>query len=135
MVYRSRKKGGKLPPFVPLTWKMLNSSAYKKLKQSSAKALPYFLGKVKLPLFDPQRYSSPFSFSYTEAKKYGFANGTFSRVIIDLMDKGFIDPKDKGGLRGDCKTSNKFMLSQRWEEYGTKNFNEVKWQCFAPKNI
>jgi len=69
MGYRSRKKGWKLPPFVPLTWKMLNSSAYKKLKQSSAKALPYFLGKVKLPLFDPQRYSSPFFFFLHRSQK------------------------------------------------------------------
>lgn len=132
---RGRRNSGKLPPFVALTWKMLNSSAYKKLTFSAAKALPYFLGKVKLPLSDPQRYSSPFSFSYTEAKKYGFANGTFSRVIIELMGKGFIDPQDKGGLRGDCKSLNLFTLSQRWELYGTQDFKEVKWQCFAPRRI
>ncbi len=135
MGYGSRKKGRKLPPFVPLTWKMLNGTAYKKLKPSSAKALPYFLGKPKLPISDSQYYSSPFSFSYTEAKKYGFANGTFFRVISNLMEKGFIDPKDKGGLRGDCKSLNLFTLSQRWEKFGTQDFKEVKWQCFAPRNL
>ena len=36
-------KGG----FVPMTWDMLNSTAYKALPASSAKVLPFFLGKVK----------------------------------------------------------------------------------------
>jgi len=114
---------------------MLNSIAYKKLKPSSAKALPYFLGKPKLPISDPQYYSVHFPFSYTEAKKYGFANGTFFRVISELTEKGFIDPKDKGGLRGDSKSFNLFTLSQRWEHYGTQNFKEIKWQCFFPRRI
>jgi hypothetical protein len=37
-----------LPPFVPLTWDLLNHAAYRDLKPSAAKALPYFLGKYQV---------------------------------------------------------------------------------------
>ena len=130
---KRRGKGDKLPPFVALTWKMLNSQAYKELQASSAKGLPYFLGKVKCGYNDPQRYTAEFSFPYAEGRTLGFALGTFSKVIQNLIHFGFIDPVDKGGLRGDCKSYNLFRLSRRWEFYGTRNFEEVKWSCFMPK--
>lgn len=130
---RERKKGNRLPPFVPLTWEMLNSTAYKDLPPSSAKALPYFLGKFKGGYNDPQRYLGEFIFSYSEGKKLSFAFGTFSKVIQNLVRFGFIDPVDKGGLRGDCKSYNIFKLSKRWEEYETPNFKPSDWKCFIPK--
>jgi len=91
----------RLPPFVPLPWDMLNHKAYKELPFAASKALPYFLGKVKMDFNDPNRLTTKFSFSYREAKSLGFATGTFSNVIQDLVKYGFIDPIDKGGLRGD----------------------------------
>ena len=124
---------GKLPPFVALTWEMMNSQAYKKLPSSAAKALSYFLGKVKCKYNDPQRYILEFTFSYKEGKRYGFAPATFSKIIQDLVRFGFIDPVDKGGLRGDCKSYNFFKLSKRWEEYGMSNFRPLEWRCFIPK--
>ena len=130
---KERKKGNKLPPFVPLTWETLNSLAYKDLPPSSAKALPYFLGKSKAGYNDPQRYLGEFSFSYTEGKRYGFSPATFSKVIQALIRFGFIDPVDKGGLRGDCRSYNLFKLSRRWEGYGTENFKPLDWRCFVPK--
>lgn len=130
---RGRKKGSRLPPFVPLIWRMLNSKAYKDLPPSSAKALPYFLGKFKGGYNDPQRYMEEFSFSYTEAKRFGFSSGTFSKVIQALVRIGFVDPVDKGGLRGDCKSYNLFKLSKRWEAYGSSNFEALDWKCFIPK--
>jgi len=131
---KGRKKGNKLPPFVPLIWKILNSQAYKDLPPSTAKALPYFLGKYKGGYNDPQRYLGEFSFSYKEGKRYGFAAATFSKVIQALVRFGFIDPVDKGGLRGDCKSYNLFKLSERWEKYGTPNFEPLDWRCFIPKS-
>lgn len=133
-----KKKGRKsqnnrLPPFVALTWEILNSKAYKDLPPSSSKALPYFLGKVKRPYKDPERYSDTFHFSYSEGKRLGFSYGTFSKVIQDLVRFGFIDPIDKGGLRGDCKSYNIFKLSKRWNSYGTENFISLDWRCFIPK--
>jgi hypothetical protein len=130
---RGRKKGNRLPPFVPLTWEMLNSTAYKDLPPSAAKALPYFLGKVKVNHNSLQYYMVEFSFSYTEGGRLGFALGTFSKVIQDLVRFGFIDPVDKGGLRGDCKSYNIFRLSKRWKQYGKSGFESLDWRCFIPK--
>ena len=130
---RGRKNGNRLPPFVPLIWEILNSRAYKDLPPSTAKALPYFLGKYKGGYNDPQRYLGEFSFSYSEGKRLGFSTATFSKVIQALVGFGFIDPVDKGGLRGDCKSYNLFRLSKRWEAYGTTNFAQLDWRCFIPK--
>ena len=123
----------RLPPFVALPWKILNSRAYKELRPSAGKALPYFLGKVKVPYNNPQKNRIEFDFSYTEAKKYGFAYGTHHRTICGLVEKGFIDPVDKGGLRGCGRSYNLFRLSERWTQYGTKNFIEKDWRSFFPK--
>ena len=125
-----RKTGNRLPPFVPLTWQMLNSEAYKSLNYASAKSLPYFLGKVKTTYNDPERYWTEFTFSYREANKLGFATATHHNVIHELIAKGFLDPMKKGGLKSDGKGYNLFRLSKRWEEYGTSHFKEVEWHTF-----
>lgn len=130
---RNRKHGNRLPPFVALVWEMLNSKAYKDLNYASAKALPYFLGKYKGAYRDPQRYLFEFPFSYSEAKRYGFSNSTFSKVIQELVRKGFIDPVDRGGLRSNGKGYNLFNLSRRWEKYGTTGFEHIEWRCFLPR--
>jgi len=127
------KKLKKLPPFVPLPWEMLNHKAYKELPFAASKALPYFLGKVKMDYNDPNRLTTEFSFSYKEAKSYSFALGTFSKVITDLIKYGFLDPRDKGGLRGDCKSNSLFCLSQRWKLFGETDFQFVDWKCFLPR--
>lgn len=128
-----RRHGNKLPPFVALTWEMLNSMAYKELNYASAKALPYFLGKFKGGYHDPQRYLANFSFSYAEAKTYRIASATFSKIIQELVAKGFIDPCDKGGLRSDGKSYNIFKLSERWKDYGKPDFKTSNWKCFLPR--
>ena len=130
---RRRKGKNGLPPFVPLTWDMLNGLAYKNLPASAAKGLPYFLGKVKRRYDDPERYSDVFHFPYSEGKRLGFALATFSKVIQDLVRFGFVDPVDKGGLRSDCKSYNLFRLSRRWEAYPTSHFEPLEWRCFIPK--
>lgn len=130
---RKRKDRNNLPPFVPLTWVVLNHDAYKKLPASASKALTYFMGKVKVPYGDPEKYCQEFSFSYREASKLGFASGTWSKVIQDLIAYGWIDPVDRGGLRGDGKSSSVFRLSRRWEKYGTADFESKSWKCFLPR--
>ena len=128
-----KSKNNKLPPFVALTWEMLNSKAYKELPASSAKALPYFLGKPKYNYNDPQRYREEFHVSYPEARKYGFAISTHHKSISQLIEKGFIDPVDKGGLRGLGRSYNLFTLSWRWKEYGNPGFLKISWRSFAPR--
>lgn len=130
---KTKDKRKRLPPFVPLTWEMLNHKAYKELPTSAAKALPYFLGKVKLDYHAPDRLASEFSFSYKEGKLLGFATATFSKVITDLIKYGFLDPKDKGGLRGDSKSNNLFCLSDRWKSFDQTDFQLVDWKCFLPR--
>jgi hypothetical protein len=128
-----KKRSNRLPPFVPLTWELLNSKAYRDLPASAGKALPFFIGKVKTRYNDPQRYSIEFELSYTEAQRYGFAVATHHRTIRELMAKGFIDPADKGGLRGLGCSSNRFTLSSRWKDYGNPGFVIVEWRRFEPR--
>ncbi|MCJ7804254.1 hypothetical protein MUP35_00765 [Patescibacteria group bacterium] len=112
---------------------MLNSQPYRELSHSAAKALPFFIGKVKLPYNDPARYNNEFSFSYREGKRQGFAPSTFHKIICELIEKGFIDPVDKGGLRSDGKSYNLFKLSRRWGNYGKPDFERLNWKCFQPR--
>jgi hypothetical protein len=128
-----RRLDNRLPPFVALTWDMLNSKAYKDLPASAGKELPYFLGKIKTAFKDPQKNLIEFSFSYREARKYGFATTTHHRTICELVEKGFIDPCDKGGLRSNGKSYNLFRLSRRWEKYGSRDFLNMQWQTFTPR--
>ncbi len=130
---KPKKKKYRTAPFVALTWELLNSKAYINLPASAAKALPLFLGKVKLPFNNPARYEIEFSFSYSEGERLGFSKSTFSSVIKNLVDYGFIDPADKGGLRSDGKSFNKYRLSSRWIKYGTSDFVIVKWISFQPR--
>ena len=127
------RRDHKLPPFVALPWDVLNSKAYKDLPPSAGKALPYFLGKAKVPFNAPERYTIQFSFSYVEAKKYLFSNGTHNRNISRLMENGFIDPISKGGKRSFGMSSSLFKLSVRWKEYGTPNFKKVSWKEIMPE--
>lgn len=128
-----RKDKLSLPPFVPLTWAILNSEAFKALSYASRSALPYFIGKTKRHIRAEDYLTTEFSFSYREAITYGYARKTFSRVISDLMRHGFIDPVDKGGLRGMGLSLNKFRMGDRWKQYGSPAFIPVEWKQFAPK--
>jgi hypothetical protein len=129
------KVKNKLPPFVPMTWVMLNSKAYKELPPSACKMLPYFLGKVKLLFRDTQYYWTEFSFPYSEGKRFGCAKKTFFEVVKALMKFGFIDPVKKGGLKGFKHTASIYKLSRRWEVYGTASFEQINWECFGTHQI
>ncbi len=133
MSWTKRAKDKKLPPFVAIPWEMLNSRAYIDLKPSAAKALPYFWGKPHKRFDDPAQYETEIRFSYPEGKRLGFASATFSKIIQELMAKGFLDPVDKGGLRGSGKSYNVFKISRRWERYGKEDFETVVWRCFVPR--
>lgn len=132
--YSSRSKWkNRLPPFVAITYEMLNSHAFIDLPGSSAKALLYFLGKVKISYRDPNRYVFNFSFPYAEAKRFGFATGTHHRVISQLMEKGFIDHVYKGGKRSFGMSSSLFKLSERWKQYGASDFKKISWRDIMPE--
>jgi hypothetical protein len=130
---RKKRRGTKIP-FVAVSWEILNSKAYIDLPASAGKALPYFLGKTRSFFNDPQYHLIEFKFSYAEGKRLGFAPGTFSKIIQALVQVGFVDPVDKGGLRSDGKCGNIFNLSARWRGYGTPEFQSINWRCFFPRS-
>jgi hypothetical protein len=124
-----------LPPFVPLTWELLNSPAYKKLSHSSAKLLPLFLGKVKRSLRDAQYLQDTFTFTFSEGHAFGYARKTFYRVVQALSEAGFIDIVEVGGLRGAGKTASRFKLSNRWRDYGKASFINTERKRIIEKQI
>lgn len=122
---KSERSKIRLPPFVAMPWDVLNAMAYRKLQPNASKALPYFFGRPKVSFADPQYLKTAFPFTYPEAKKLGFAKGTWARVLRDLVENGFIDPVSKGGLRGNGKSASQFKLSDRWKQYGQHDFELI----------
>jgi hypothetical protein len=134
MARKRKQEITKLPPFVALPWEIMNSAAYISMKHSARAVLPYFLGKPKVPFNRPQYLQTDFQFSYPEACRSGFARSTFSKAIKTLVSHGFVDPVDKGGLRGHGKSCSRFKISRRWELYGKKAFIQISWEEFKPKD-
>ena len=70
------------------------------------------------------------TFTYAEAVKYGFPRPTFRRAIDKLVNVGLIDItyQGQGGLVSDngeiLGESSLYAISERWEDYGTKDFIE-----------
>lgn len=122
-----------------MPWEMLNSEAYKDLAPSAAKALPFFMGKVKcgnktgLIYGSSAYYETQFRYSYAESKRQGFSNGTFSNVIQEITRKGFVDPVFRGGRKSDGLGYSWFKLSDRWRDFGKENFKIVEWKTLIPK--
>jgi hypothetical protein len=114
---------------------MLNHKAYIDLPPTSKAMLPYFLGKVKIPSTDPSYYHATFSFTFSEATKYGCARRSFYRVIVTLMGHGFIDPVRKGRRIGGSDNASVFRLSKRWEKFKTPVFEKVSWPGFGADQI
>ena len=128
---RKRTGNNNLPPFVPLLWATLHSKAYKALPPSTAKLLPYFLGKVQVNPKHPEYYNATFSFTYSEAETYGCSRRTFYDVVSALIAYGFVDPVKRGGLRGMSMSSSIFRLSERWKQYGDASFVKLGWATFG----
>ena len=131
-----RNVNKKLPPFVPLPLDMLESHAYQELPHSAAKALVFFLYKpIKAHIYfrDPKFYAWQFEFTYAEAGQWGFAKATWNRCLRDLLSHGFIDLVSKGDLKSRGRSSSRFVLSQRWRNYGTLQFDKGDWQRSFPE--
>ena len=65
-------------------------------------------------------------FTFTEAKKkYGISRTRFRRALRELVAKGFIDIAHTG--MGVHKVATWYAISERWRDYGTPGFKEVKW--------
>lgn len=110
--------------FVPITYEMINSRAYKELSGSSLRTLILCLRKVKTH-DKVDRFKYHFAFTYPEAKKEGLGDASFCRGLQQLQRVGFIDCVIRGGLRCDGKACSQYKLSQRWKKYGTPDFKEL----------
>lgn len=115
---RSRHQKERLAPFVPIFHDELESTAYRELSPSAAKLYPYFKRICVRATKGKPDESTLFGFTYTEAEKYGFVSRTFVRAVKDLIQHGFIDLVEKGGLRGAGHSCSKYRLSKRWVSYG-----------------
>ncbi len=136
-----RKKTQKNPlprGFVPLTWDLLNSEAYKALNLPGVKALPFFIGKARYERnIDCNVRSSPFQLSYSEIQKCTRLSRTaVSHAVVDLVAKGFIDVIERG-YRTDYggRHSSKYAMSGRWQGYGKLGFELVDLRKIEPKKV
>jgi hypothetical protein len=117
---------------VSIRFYLLRSEAYKSLDHaSSVKLLTWFFEKRKVERDKTSRkgknrwieHRDPVQFTYDEARCRGLTNYKFSRALKELHAKGFIDVVKHGtGLQGDSST---YLLSDRWEKYGTPDFERV----------
>lgn len=115
---RRVKNKERLPPFVPITHQMLESTAYKKLSGNAAKLLPYFIRSCVRCCKGRPDTTTQFDFTYGEAVKQGFARRTFYSAMMQLVEHGFIDLVEIGGLRGVGHSNSKYRLSDRWALWG-----------------
>ncbi len=74
-------------------------------------------------------------FTYGEARELGMeSTETFHRVLKELVeDKGFIDIESRGDYIDNEPT--RFRISDRWREYGTKNYKAAKMPRVLPKGL
>ena len=118
----SRKKRQKIGErFVPLPHSVLDSPAFQSLKHPSSKvAYLYFLKDRK------NGHQTEVILTFGQAQKYGVCKSpdTFNQVKRELVDTGFLDPLEPGGLN----QPSVFTLSFRWKLYGTSRFEKVKYK-------
>ena len=112
--------------------KLLESRAFNDLDGKASKVLFWFLAKRRF-IWDRsskrqrwvQTNNGEIVFTYEEAaEKHGYSPQVFSRLLGDLVSKGFIDIA-KPGI-GVGRVATKYSISRRWQEYGTDEFKVVK---------
>lgn len=122
---------GKRSRVVVVDRKILESVAFRELDGKAAKVLMWFLAKrqfVRMKGNKRQEWvqinNGEIIFTYNEAlEQHKMSGQVFSRLIEDLLNKGFIDIEIPG--IGVGKASTKYAISKRWEKYGTADFVAV----------
>ncbi|MFC1481613.1 hypothetical protein ACFL6E_05150 [Candidatus Neomarinimicrobiota bacterium] len=112
--------------------RLLESRAYNELDGKASKVLMWFLAKRQFARLKGnsrqewmQTNNGELTFTYEEAKKkHGYSGQVFSRLLEDLVLKGFIEIAKPG--TGVGKVASKYAISRRWEKYGTAEFIEVE---------
>ena len=114
--------------FIPR--RMHRNPAFRKLNASSIFVLFEFLYRRKVTQVPTKEgrgkewiisNNGEIFFTYDEAENnFGIPRSTFRRAIDQLVDLGFIDITHHGG--GMMKDASKYAISERWKEYGKKEF-------------
>ena len=141
--------------FIPR--RMHRNPAFRKLNASSIFVLFEFLYRRKVKQVPTKvgrgkewiiSNNGEIFFTYDEAENnFGIPRSTFRRAIDQLVDLGFIDITHHGG--GMMKDASKYAISERWKEYGKKEFlkkprpkdarglgfTKANWKKTAGKNI
>ena len=114
--------------FIPR--RMHRNPAFRKLNPSSTFVLFEFLYRRKVTQVPTKvgrgkewiiSNNGEIFFTYDEAENnFGIPRSTFRRAIDQLVDLGFIDITHHGG--GMMKDASKYAISERWKEYGKKEF-------------
>ena len=137
--------------------RMHRNPAFRKLNPSSIFVLFEFLYRRKVTQVPTKvgrgkewiiSNNGEIFFTYDEAENnFGIPRSTFRRAIDQLVDLGFIDITHHGG--GMMKDASKYAISERWKEYGKKEFlkkprpkdtrglgfTKENWKKTAGKNI
>ena len=137
--------------------RMHRNPAFRKLNPSSTFVLFEFLYRRKVTQVPTKvgrgkewiiSNNGEIFFTYDEAENnFGIPRSTFRRAIDQLVDLGFIDITHHGG--GMMKDASKYAISERWKEYGKKEFlkkprpkdtrglgfTKENWKKTAGKNI
>jgi len=74
--------------------------------------------------------NSGLSFTYTEAEALGISTSAFYRTLTKLIKVGFIDIEHQGGPYG--RDYSRYKISERWQDYGTDKFVNVKKDRIVP---
>ena len=127
--------------FVGLPNRLVDSKAFASLTTgASVKTLVWFWQKVKygkqgkkrgkwrgtespIGRIDKIENNGELSFTYQVAEWRGMTSRRFSRALKDLFRLGFIDITRLGrGVKGEYT---KFAISNRWQKYGTPDWQEI----------
>ena len=116
-----RKNGQKIEGrFVPLPHALLDSLAFQSLGNSSKVGLIYFYKDKK------NSHQETVILTFPQAKKYGVCQSstTFDSIKKELVEKGFLDPFQPGGLG----KHSIFKISSRWKSYRTDRFEKIAFE-------
>jgi len=104
---RNWKRKDELGYFIPISWKMVDSDAFKELTNASRTA--YLIIKRQYNKDIPGQFKCP----YSTAEQY-MERHTFARSIKQLIELGFIKKSQKGSL---YRKTNIYSCSEDWGSY------------------
>jgi len=117
----AKKRGPKIEGrFVPMEHRLIDSKVFISLSKTAKISFMYFRRDIK------DSHQTEVILTFSQAQKYGVCNSptTFNKVKKELVQKGFLDQVEPGGLN----QASIFDLSSRWKWYGTPRFENVEFK-------